>query len=66
MWSVHGSYLGVWGRKDVIVTEAMARETAQAFPGARLVILDEVGHSVVAEDPEGFVKILSGFIGKED
>ena len=58
--------LVIWGRKDVIVTEAMARETAQAFPGARLVILDEVGHSVVAEDPEGFVKILSGFIGKED
>jgi len=67
--------LVMWGRKDVIVTEAMARETAQAFPGARLVILDYVGHSVVAEDPKGFVRLLSRFLsdigalsdpGKED
>jgi branched-chain amino acid transport system permease protein len=67
--------LVMWGRKDVIVTEAMARETAQAFPGASLVILDDVGHSVVAEDPQGFVRLLSRFLsdigalsgpGKED
>lgn len=54
--------LVLWGRKDVIVTEAMARETAQAFPGARLEVLEEVGHSVVVEDPPRFVKILQGFL----
>jgi len=53
--------LVVWGRKDVIVTEAMVRETARAFPQAGLVILDDVGHSVVAEDPEGFVRLLTRF-----
>ncbi|MGA2764697.1 MAG: alpha/beta hydrolase [Spirochaetia bacterium] len=60
--------LVLWGRKDVIVTEAMARETAQAFPVARLLILDDVGHSVVVEDPRRFAGILSEFVsalGKE-
>ena len=61
--------LVVWGRKDVIVTEAMARETAQAFPNARLLLLEGVGHSVVAEDPPRFVGLLSDFVaalGKDD
>jgi len=61
--------LVVWGRKDVIVTEAMARETAQAFPNARLLVLERVGHSVVAEDPPCFVSLLSDFVsglGKDD
>jgi branched-chain amino acid transport system permease protein len=49
------------GEKDAIVTEAMARETAAAFPNATLQLLDNVGHSVVAEDPERFKKIFSGF-----
>jgi pimeloyl-ACP methyl ester carboxylesterase len=54
--------LVVWGRKDVIVTEEMARETAAAFPNARLVILDDVGHSVVVEDPGAFVRLLLEFV----
>lgn len=61
--------LVIWGKKDVIVTEAMARETAIAFPRARLIVLDEVGHSVVVEDPSRFMKLLSQFVsglGKED
>ena len=61
--------LVIWGKKDVIVTEDMAQETAQAFPTARLVKLDHVGHSVVVEDPQGFLRLLSDFvseIGKGD
>jgi pimeloyl-ACP methyl ester carboxylesterase len=54
--------LVLWGRKDVIVTEETARETAAAFPKARLLILENVGHSVVVEDPSGFTKLLSEFI----
>jgi pimeloyl-ACP methyl ester carboxylesterase len=63
-----GPVLVLWGRKDVIITEDMARETADAFPNARLRILEETGHSPMVEDPSGFVGILSGFvseIGKE-
>ena len=60
-----GPVLVVWGRKDFLITEAMARETAEAFPRASLRILDEVGHSVIVEDPAEFVRIITGFIAKE-
>lgn len=55
--------LVLWGRKDVVVTEGMARETAAAFPSARLEILEDVGHSVIVEKPELFKSILRDFIG---
>ena len=54
--------LVVWGRKDVLVTEAMARETAAAFPRARLEILEEVGHSLIVEDPAAFKALLAEFL----
>jgi branched-chain amino acid transport system permease protein len=53
--------LVLWGDKDVIVTEAMARETVSAFPAARLEVLDGVGHSAMAEDPRLFLSTLEGF-----
>ncbi len=53
--------LVLWGRKDPIVTEAMARETAAAFPNARLAILDHVGHSVMVEDPALFIRLVREF-----
>jgi branched-chain amino acid transport system permease protein len=56
-----GPVLVVWGRKDVIVSEAMARETAAAFTGGRLEILDDIGHSVMAESPALFTKIAQVF-----
>jgi pimeloyl-ACP methyl ester carboxylesterase len=60
-----GPVLVAWGRLDSLITEAMARETAAAFPGGRLQVLEGVGHSVTVEDPAAFVGILSGFIAKE-
>jgi pimeloyl-ACP methyl ester carboxylesterase len=57
--------LVLWGRKDVILTEAMAHETATAFPRASLQILEGVGHSVMVEDPRDFLRIITGFISKE-
>lgn len=54
--------LVVWGRKDVIVTETMARETVEAFPDARLVVVEEAGHSVMAELPATWRKILQEFM----
>lgn len=56
--------LVVWGRRDVIVTEAMARETAEAFPRARLEIVEEAGHSVMAELPALWRKILAEFLAE--
>lgn len=57
-----GPTLVVWGRKDAIISEAMARQTAAAFPGARLEILEKVGHSVIVEDPQSFKGILGAFL----
>ena len=54
--------LVLWGALDVIVTEAMARETASAFPGSRFIALEGVGHSVIVEDPGRFRKIIGDFI----
>ncbi|HEY9593970.1 MAG TPA: alpha/beta fold hydrolase [Spirochaetia bacterium] len=50
--------LVVWGRKDAIVTEAMAQETARELPRSRLEILEDIGHSVVVEDPARFRSLL--------
>ncbi|PKL24332.1 MAG: alpha/beta hydrolase [Spirochaetae bacterium HGW-Spirochaetae-3] len=57
-----GPVLVVWGRKDVIVNEDMARETAEAFARGRLEILDEIGHSVMAESPALFSRLLIDFL----
>ncbi len=54
--------LVIWGRKDVVVTEAMARETAEAFPAARLRIMEHVGHSPIVEDPGAFARELASFV----
>jgi branched-chain amino acid transport system permease protein len=57
-----GPVLVVVGRKDALITEAMARETAAAFTDARLEILEDVGHSVMAENPKRFISIIEEFI----
>ena len=54
--------LVMWGRKDAIITEAMARETAAAYERATLEIVDSVGHSVMVEDPAAFKRIVGGFL----
>ena len=57
-----GPVLVIWGRKDIIITEAMARETAAAYAKGKLEILDGVGHSAMVEAPEDCKRLLSGFI----
>ncbi len=54
--------LVLWGRKDGLVSEAMARETAAAFPSARLELLEDCGHSVIVEDPGRFRSLLGAFL----
>lgn len=59
-----GPVLVIWGRKDIIITEAMARETAEAYGDSRLEILDHVGHSAMVEDPALFRKLIAEFCEK--
>ena len=54
----------IWGKGDYIVTEAMARETATAYPKGELRILEGVGHSVIVEDPARFLQLLLDFTAK--
>lgn len=61
-----GSYrapvLVVRGDRDLLITDEMARETAAVFPRALLETMEDVGHSPMAEAPERFAALLSGFI----
>jgi Predicted hydrolases or acyltransferases (alpha/beta hydrolase superfamily) len=56
--------LVLWGRKDAIVSEDMARSTAVAFKRSRLEILEGVGHSVEVEDPPRFLTLLDGLLAE--
>jgi branched-chain amino acid transport system permease protein len=58
-----GPVLVVVGSKDTIITREMAKRTADAFPTGTLEVLDEVGHSVMVEDPERFKQLVRQFAG---
>jgi len=57
-----GPALVLWGAKDRIITETMARETAAAYEGATLEIVASVGHSLMVEDPAAFKRIVGRFL----
>jgi branched-chain amino acid transport system permease protein len=57
-----GPVLVLWGRKDIIITEDMARETATAYPDGKLEIMENVGHSVMVEDPALFKRLILAFM----
>jgi pimeloyl-ACP methyl ester carboxylesterase len=57
-----GPVLVIWGRKDIIITEAMARETAAAYSKGKLEILENVGHSVMVEAPKELIRVLIKFL----
>lgn len=54
--------LVIQGKMDSIVTEAMARETAAAYPDSRLEIAENVGHAIIVEDPALFRDLLLRFL----
>ena len=50
------------GKGDFLVTKAMAEETVSSYPKARLIELEDVGHSIIVEDPGRFLDQLRGFL----
>lgn len=62
--SFKGPVLVVWGKGDFIISEEMARETAKAFPDAELRIVENVGHSIIVENPGLFIEITKVFLAK--
>jgi branched-chain amino acid transport system permease protein len=57
--------LVVVGEKDVIITREMAEATAAGFPRAELRVLEGVGHSVMVETPELFIRLLREFLDEQ-
>lgn len=57
-----GPVLVLWGRRDVIITEAMARDTAAAYGDSRLVVFENAGHSAMVEAPSDFKAALLEFL----
>lgn len=53
--------LVLWGRKDILITEKMAADTAAAYPRGQLRIIDHTGHSPMVEDPALFRSIIAEF-----
>ncbi len=51
----------IWGGSDGIVTPAYGAAYCDFIPGARMVVIDEAGHSPQFEQPEKFVDQVRGF-----
>ncbi|MEM7439545.1 MAG: alpha/beta hydrolase [Pseudomonadota bacterium] len=48
----------IWGDKDTITPLAQGEELANLVPGAKLVVMKDIGHIPQIEDPAAFQKIL--------
>jgi pimeloyl-ACP methyl ester carboxylesterase len=53
----------IWGEHDRIVDAAYGRKFCAAIPGARMVVLPNVGHVPQVEAPEKFDTLVADFIG---
>lgn len=56
--------LVVWGEKDGWISPDMGRRLAKDLPNARLTIMKDCGHMPMEECPQGFNKLLAGFLKK--
>jgi len=54
--------LVISGSRDMMTSPKAAAKLAAAIPGARSVVLDGAGHSLMAEQPDGVLDALRGFI----
>ena len=56
----------MWGEKDRIIPVAHAHAAHEAMPGSRLVLFEESGHFLHAEEPHRFVASLTEFVDTTD
>jgi pimeloyl-ACP methyl ester carboxylesterase len=52
----------LWGRRDRMIPVEHAAVAHEAIPGSRLVIFEDSGHFVHAEEPERFVDVVTEFV----
>ncbi|ODT71946.1 MAG: hypothetical protein ABS75_05560 [Pelagibacterium sp. SCN 63-23] len=56
--------LVIHGEADPLISVAAARKTAELVAGARLIVLDNVGHELTPADVQPLSKAILGFIGE--
>lgn len=61
MRSVQAPVLVVHGERD-LQSETSSRTFAQAFPNAKVQVIENAGHFVYEEQPEAFARVLSEFL----
>jgi pimeloyl-ACP methyl ester carboxylesterase len=54
----------IWGSRDVMVPAAGAERIAEQVPGARVEILEGIGHCPQVETPERVTELLLDFLGE--
>jgi pimeloyl-ACP methyl ester carboxylesterase len=57
--------LVIWGRHDRYLPLWMAERQREAFPSARVVVLDDSGHFPFADDPAGVQNALLPFVRQQ-
>jgi branched-chain amino acid transport system permease protein len=57
--------LVVQGKADILITETMARKTAEAYPAGEFKLIENSGHSPIVETPETFKEILAEFLARK-
>ena len=56
--------LVVWGRQDAYLPEELAERQLEAFPHARVEMLDGSGHWPFVDDPDRVASLVTGFLAK--
>lgn len=54
--------LVVWGDRDRLVSPALAPEVAAAIPDSRLLVLHDIGHTAMMEDPETTARAMLALV----
>jgi pimeloyl-ACP methyl ester carboxylesterase len=60
--TIRAPALIVWGREDAILPLEQGERLARDIPGARLVVLDGVGHAAQLEAPDRLLEVALPFL----
>lgn len=60
--AIKGPVLLLWGQKDAMIPIANAQDYLKALPDARLVVLDDLGHLPMEEDPARSLPPVRAFL----